>query len=60
MNEIYLLLHAVLDKLSYSNLQFNYIPALHRAKTFKFECKKGRYKECSVKQRNLALWNAGV
>ena len=31
MNEFYPLLYAVLNKLSFSNLQFNYTPGLHRA-----------------------------
>ena len=31
MNEIYVLLYVVLDKLSYLNLEFNYIPAFRRA-----------------------------
>ena len=41
MNEIYLLLYAVLDKLSYLNLQFNCIPAFHRANYLSFSVKKG-------------------
>ena len=41
MNEIYLLLYAVLDKLIYLNLKFNYIPAFHRAKFLSFSVKKG-------------------
>ena len=36
MNEIYVLLYAVLDKLSYFNLQFNYIPEFHRANSLRF------------------------
>ena len=36
MNEIYLLLYVVLDKLSYLNLQSNYIPAFHRANFRRF------------------------
>ena len=41
MNEIYVLLHAVLNKLSYLNLKFNYIPAFHRANFFSLSVKKG-------------------
>ena len=41
MNEIYLLLYAVLYKLSYLNLQFNYTPELHRANFLSFSVKKG-------------------
>ena len=41
MNEIYLLLYAVLDKMSYLNLQFNYIPAFHRANFLSLRVKKG-------------------
>ena len=41
MNEIYLLLFAVLDKLSYLSLQFNYILAFHRANFLSFSVKKG-------------------
>ena len=41
MNEMYVLLYAVLDKLSYLNLQFNYIPAFHRANFLSLSVKKG-------------------
>ena len=41
MNEIYVLLYLVLDKLSYLNLQFNYIPAFHRANFLSLSVKKG-------------------
>ena len=41
MNEIYVLLYAVLYKLLYLNLQFNYIPALHRANFLSLNVKKG-------------------
>ena len=41
MNEIYVLLYAVLYKLSYLNLQFNYIPAFHRANFLSLSVKKG-------------------
>ena len=41
MNEIYVLLYAMLHKLSYSNLQFNYIPAFHRANFLSLSVKKG-------------------
>ena len=41
MNDIYILLYAVLDKLSYLNLQCNYIPALHRANFLSMSVKKG-------------------
>ena len=41
MNEIYLLLYVVLNKLSYLNLQFNYIPAFHRANFLSFGRGKG-------------------
>ena len=40
MNEIYLLLSVVLDKLSYLNLQFNYIQAFHIANFLSFSVKK--------------------
>ena len=40
MNEFYLLLYVVLHKLSYLNLQFNYIPAFHRANFLSFSVKK--------------------
>ena len=41
MNEIYLLLYAVLDKLSYLNPQVNYIPTFHIANFLSFSVKKG-------------------
>ena len=41
MNEIYLLLYTVLNKLSYLNMQFNYIPAFHRANFLSLSEKKG-------------------
>ena len=41
MNEIYLLLYTVLDKLSYLNLQFNYIPDFRRANFLSLSIKKG-------------------
>ena len=41
MNEIYLLIYVVLDKLGCLNLQFNYIPAFHRANFLSFSVKKG-------------------
>ena len=41
MNEIYLLLYAVPDKLSYFNLKFNYTPGLHRTNLLSFSVKKG-------------------
>ena len=41
MNEIYVLLYVVLDKLSYLNLQLNYIPAFHRANFLSLSVKKG-------------------
>ena len=40
MNETYLLLYAVMHKLSYLNLQFNYAPWLHRAEFLSFSVKK--------------------
>ena len=40
MNDIYLLLYDVLDKLSYFNLQFNYIQAFHIANFLSFSVKK--------------------
>ena len=42
MNEMYVLLYAVLDKLSYLNLQFNYIPSFHGANFRRFT-KNGLY-----------------
>ena len=44
MNEIYVLLYAVLDKLSYLNMQIIYIPAFHRAKFLSLSVKKGDLK----------------
>ena len=41
MNEIYLLLYAVLNNLRYLNLKFNYTPRLHRANLLSFSVKKG-------------------
>ena len=41
MNEIYVLIYALLYKLSYLNLQFHYIPAFHRANVLSFSVKKG-------------------
>ena len=41
MNEIYLLLYTVLDKLIYLNLQCNCIPEFHRANFLSFSVKKG-------------------
>ena len=40
MNEIYFLIYAVLHKLSYLNLQFNYIPAFHRANLLNLSVKR--------------------
>ena len=41
MNEIYLLLYVVLDKLRYLNMKFNYIPAFHRANFLSLSVQKG-------------------
>ena len=41
MNQIYVQLYAMLNKLSYLNLQFNYIPAFHRANFLSLRVKKG-------------------
>ena len=41
MNGISVLLYAVLDKLIYLNLQFNYIPSFHRANFLSLSVKKG-------------------
>ena len=41
MNEIYVLLYPILHKLSYLNLQFNYIPEFHRANFLSLSVKKG-------------------
>ena len=41
MNGIYIVLYAVLYKLSYLNLQFNYIPAFHRTNFLSLSVKKG-------------------
>ena len=41
MYEIYVLLYAMLYKLSYLNLQFNYIPAFHGANFLSLRVKKG-------------------
>ena len=41
MNEIYLLLYAVLHKLNYLNLQFNFTPGLHSANCLSSNVKKG-------------------
>ena len=41
MNEIYVLLYPVLDKLIYLNLQLNDIPAFHRANFLSLSVKKG-------------------
>ena len=40
MNGIYVLLYALLYKLSYLNLRFNYIPAFHRANFLSLSVKK--------------------
>ena len=41
MNDSFLLLYQVLDKLSYLNLQFNYTTRLHRANFLSFSGEKG-------------------
>ena len=41
MNENHVLIYAVLDKLSYLNPQFNYIPAFRRANFSSFSVKRG-------------------
>ena len=41
MNEMYVLLYPMLYKLSYLNLQYNYIPAFHRANFLSLSVKKG-------------------
>ena len=41
MNEIYVLIYPILHKLSYLNLQLNYIPAFHRANFLSLSVKKG-------------------
>ena len=41
MNGIYVLIYAVLYKLSYLNLQFSYIPAFHRANLLRLSVKQG-------------------
>ena len=41
MNEIYVLIYPMLYKLSYLNLQFNYITAFHRANFLILSVKKG-------------------
>ena len=40
MNEVYLLIYAIMDKMSYLNLQFNYTPGLHKANFLSFSVKK--------------------
>ena len=54
MNEIYLLLYAVLDKLIYLNLQFDHIPALHRANLLSFTVKKGDTKRFFCKTSKVS------
>ena len=44
MNEIYVLLYAVLYKMSYLNMQFNYIPVFHEANFLSLIVKKGDIK----------------
>ena len=41
MNEILLIIYAVLYRLKYLNQQFNYIPAFHRANFLSLSVKKG-------------------
>ena len=41
MNDIYVLLYAIMYKMRYFNLQFNYIPAFHRANFLSLSVKKG-------------------
>ena len=41
MNVIYVLLYPMLYKMSYLNLQFNYIPAFHIANFLSLSVKKG-------------------
>ena len=41
MNEIYVLLYAVLYKLSYLNLKCNYTSAFHRSNLLSLSVKKG-------------------
>ena len=59
MNEIYVLLYMMLYKLSYLNLQFNYIPAFNSANFLSLSVKKGN-RNRFFKQRKLAPWNTGV
>ena len=60
MNEIYVLIDLVLDKLIFLNMQFNYIPTFHKANFLSFYWKKGRYKALFLKPQKLALWNDGI
>ena len=41
MNEIYVLIYLVLDKMIFLNLRFNYIPTFHRANFLSLSVKKG-------------------
>ena len=41
MNKIYVLLYAVQQKLSFLNMEFNYIPAFHIANFLSLSVKKG-------------------
>ena len=40
MNEIYVLIYAMLNNISFLNLQFNYIPDFHRANFLSLSVKK--------------------
>ena len=57
MNEIYVLIYALIYKLSYLNLQFNYIPDFRRANFIIFNAKKVDT-NAFLKWRKLSLWNA--
>ena len=54
MNKIYVLLYPMLYELSYLNLQFNYIPAFHRANFLSLSVKRGDTNRFFVKRQKLA------
>ena len=60
INEIYVLIYVVLYKLSYLNLQYNSIPAFHRANFLSLSVKKGDTNRFSKTAKVSPMEGCGV
>ena len=60
MNEIYVLLYVVVYKMSYLNLQFNYILAFHRDNFLSFSVKKGDTKRFCKTAKVSSIYKSSV